>query len=146
MFNAIPTTSTNSGVLVQQMLAFKRDHTIFDEECRPPTFRRDRSSHVPPTESIPAVVNDAPKRKEERKGRGITASKPKGEDGTDEEKPTKRTRTHQRKAQEGASKRTTKSHLEVNHSAHSCGKQVVSTIGQWGAKKKKKNGAKMSKK
>ncbi|KAJ6565207.1 hypothetical protein DFH09DRAFT_1081864 [Mycena vulgaris] len=55
MFSAIPSTSTRSGVLVRQMLAFKRDHTIFDEELRPPFFQRDRPSHFPPTALIPVV-------------------------------------------------------------------------------------------
>ncbi|KAJ7879860.1 hypothetical protein B0H13DRAFT_1892023 [Mycena leptocephala] len=64
MFSAIPSTSTRSGVLVQQMLAFKSDHTIFEEELGPPIFRRDRPSHFPPTDPIPVVVNGALERKE----------------------------------------------------------------------------------
>ncbi|KAJ7240717.1 hypothetical protein C8J57DRAFT_1527386 [Mycena rebaudengoi] len=67
MFSAIPTTSTKSGVLFQQMLAFKRDHTIFDKEFRPPTFRRDRRSRFHPTDPIPVVVNDTSKRKKTKK-------------------------------------------------------------------------------
>ncbi|KAJ7283204.1 hypothetical protein C8J57DRAFT_1675521 [Mycena rebaudengoi] len=127
MFSAIPTTSTKSGVLVQQLLAFKRDHTIFDKEFRPPTFRRDRPSHFPPTVPIPVVVNDTSKRKKNeevdaekpakrvkvdpkkaRKGSGIAASKRRGDDEIDKEKPTKRARAHQREAQEDVSKSTKK--------------------------------------
>ncbi|KAJ6492675.1 hypothetical protein DFH09DRAFT_1104607 [Mycena vulgaris] len=68
---------------------------------------------------IPVVVNGASKRKENEeigaerlvkwvkldpkkkgKGRGITASKRKGDEDIDDKKPAKRARTHQRKAQE----------------------------------------------
>jgi hypothetical protein len=68
-------------------------------------------------------VNDAPKRKKreevdaekpakwaklgpkkEQKGRGIVVLKRGGDDEIDDKKPTKRTRTHQRKAQEDVSK------------------------------------------
>ncbi|KAJ6537048.1 hypothetical protein B0H19DRAFT_1079425 [Mycena capillaripes] len=56
MFTAIPSNSTKSGILAQQMLRFKRDHTIFDPELRPPLFRRDRPSHFSPTKSIPVAV------------------------------------------------------------------------------------------
>jgi hypothetical protein len=38
MFSAITSQSMRSDDLVQQMLAFKRDHTIFDDELRPPTL------------------------------------------------------------------------------------------------------------
>ncbi|KAJ6595246.1 hypothetical protein DFH09DRAFT_1073062 [Mycena vulgaris] len=127
MFGAIPSTSTRSCALVQQRLASKSDHIIFDEELRPPIFRRHRPSHFPPTDPIPVVVNGALKRKEneeigaeravkwvkldpkkKRKGGGMTASKRKGDDDIDDKKPVKRARTHQRKAQEGASKSANK--------------------------------------
>ncbi|KAF8155106.1 hypothetical protein K438DRAFT_1777814 [Mycena galopus ATCC 62051] len=125
MFSAIPTTSTESGVLVQQMLAFKRDHMIFDEEFRPPIFRRDRPSHFPPTDPIPVVVKDVlkrkkneeikaekpakqakpePKKEQKRGGRRRGATKRKAHDEIDDEKPAKPARTHQKKAQEGPSK------------------------------------------
>ncbi|KAF8169604.1 hypothetical protein K438DRAFT_1774188 [Mycena galopus ATCC 62051] len=125
MFSAIPTTSTESSVLVQQMLAFKRDHTIFDEEFRPPIFRRDRPSHFPPTEAIPVVVKGVlkrkknekikaekpakrakpkPKKEQKRGGTRRGATKRKAHDEIDDEKPAKRARTHQKKAQEGPSK------------------------------------------
>ncbi|KAJ7351230.1 hypothetical protein DFH08DRAFT_805964 [Mycena albidolilacea] len=88
MFSAITTsTSTRSDVLVQQMLAFKRDHTIFDEELRPPLFRRDRPSYLPPTERIPVEIKGTLKRK--------------GGDGLDDEKPMKRAKSGPKKAHEG---------------------------------------------
>jgi hypothetical protein len=68
-----------SDDLVQQMLAFKRDHTIFDDELRPPLFRRDRPSYFPPTKPIPVQIKGALKRK--------------GNAGVDEEKPPKRAKT-----------------------------------------------------
>ncbi|KAJ6563351.1 hypothetical protein DFH09DRAFT_1082408 [Mycena vulgaris] len=127
IFGAIPSTCRRSGALIQQMLAFKSDHTIFDEELRPPIFRRDRPSHFPPTDPIPVVMNGALKGKEneeigaerpvkrmkldskkKRKGGGITASKRKGDDDINDKKTAKRARTHQRKAQEGARKSANK--------------------------------------
>ncbi|KAJ6533877.1 hypothetical protein DFH09DRAFT_1092255 [Mycena vulgaris] len=109
MFSAIPTTRTEWGVLLQQMLAFKRDHTIL-------TKNSDHQSFDP----LPVVVKDAFKRKENEK---IEAEKPakraklepkmeqkgggtkrKGDDEIADEKPAKRVRTHQRKAREGTSK------------------------------------------
>ncbi|KAJ6512325.1 hypothetical protein DFH09DRAFT_1100099 [Mycena vulgaris] len=56
MFAALESSPAESGVLVQQMLKFKRDHTVFDEEFQPPTFRRDRPSHIQPNIAIPVVV------------------------------------------------------------------------------------------
>jgi hypothetical protein len=38
------------------MLRFKRDHTNFDPELRPPLFQRDRPSHFAPTNPIPVAV------------------------------------------------------------------------------------------
>ncbi|KAJ7274609.1 hypothetical protein C8J57DRAFT_1591763 [Mycena rebaudengoi] len=127
MFSALPNTSTKSGVLVQQMLTFKCDHTIFDKEFQPPTVQCDWTSNFPPTDPIPVAVNDVPKRKKreevdaekptkrvklgpkkEQKGRGIATSKCGGVDEIDDKKPTKCARTHQRKAQEDASKSTKK--------------------------------------
>jgi hypothetical protein len=88
MFSAITkSTSTRSDILVQQMLAFKRDHTIFDEELRPPLFRRDRPSYLPPTERIPVEIKGTLKRK--------------GGDELDEEKPTKRAKPGPKKAHKG---------------------------------------------
>jgi hypothetical protein len=63
MFASLPSTSTKSAVLVKQMLIFKRNHTIFDDELRPPAFRRDRPSHFPPKDAIPVAVNGALKHK-----------------------------------------------------------------------------------
>ncbi|KAJ7223643.1 hypothetical protein C8J57DRAFT_1253483 [Mycena rebaudengoi] len=103
MFSAIPTTSTKSGVLVQQMSAFKHDHTVFDKEFRPPpTFQCNRPSHFPPTDPIPVMVNETSKckkseevdaekparwakldPKKERKSRGIAAPKHRGDDEID---------------------------------------------------------------
>ncbi|KAJ7811178.1 hypothetical protein B0H14DRAFT_3479973 [Mycena olivaceomarginata] len=77
-------TSTRSNVLVQQMLAFKCDHTIFDEELRPPLFRRDRPSYLLPTERISVEIKGTLKRK--------------GGDELDEEKPTKRAKPGPKKA------------------------------------------------
>jgi hypothetical protein len=79
MFSAITSQSMRSDDLVQQMLAFKRDHTIFDEELRPPLFRRDRPSYFPPTKPIPVQIKGALKRK--------------GNAGVDEEKPPKHAKT-----------------------------------------------------
>ncbi|KAJ6546272.1 hypothetical protein DFH09DRAFT_1087906 [Mycena vulgaris] len=56
MFAALESSPAESGVLVQQMLKFKRDHTVFDEEFQPRTFRRDRPSHIQPNIAIPVVV------------------------------------------------------------------------------------------
>ncbi|KAJ6486315.1 hypothetical protein DFH09DRAFT_1291598 [Mycena vulgaris] len=56
MFAALESPPAKSGVLVQQMLKFKRDHTVFDEEFQPPTFRRDRPSHIQPNIAIPVVA------------------------------------------------------------------------------------------
>ncbi|KAJ6529410.1 hypothetical protein DFH09DRAFT_1093988 [Mycena vulgaris] len=66
MCGAIPSTSTRSGALVQQTLAFKSNHTILDEELQPPIFRRDRPSCFPPTDPIPVAVNGASKHKENK--------------------------------------------------------------------------------
>ncbi|KAJ7318307.1 hypothetical protein DFH08DRAFT_819914 [Mycena albidolilacea] len=79
MFSAITSQSMRSDDLVQQMLAFKRDHTIFDDELRPPLFRRDRPSYFPPTKPIPVQIKGALKRM--------------GNAGVDEEKPPKRAKT-----------------------------------------------------
>jgi hypothetical protein len=76
MFSAITSTSTCSDALVQEMLAFKRDHTIFDEELRPPLFRHGRPSYFPPTKPIPVQIKGTLKRK--------------GDVVVDEEKPPKR--------------------------------------------------------
>jgi hypothetical protein len=57
MFSALsfpPTAKTS--VLTQEMLKFNRDHTWFDQEFRPPTFRRDRRSDLLPSHAIPVVV------------------------------------------------------------------------------------------
>ncbi|KAJ6540032.1 hypothetical protein DFH09DRAFT_1090037 [Mycena vulgaris] len=104
MFSAIPSTNTRSGVLVRQMLAFKRDHTIFDQEL---------PSHFPPTAPIPVEFKGALKRKrddqvddekpairakpgpkKERKSGGNDASKRKRDDETDQGKPPKRAKNH----------------------------------------------------
>ncbi|KAJ7810907.1 hypothetical protein B0H14DRAFT_2606979 [Mycena olivaceomarginata] len=57
------------------MLAFKRDHTMFDEELRPPLLRRDWPSYFPPTKPIPVQIKGTLKRK--------------GDVVVDEEKPPK---------------------------------------------------------
>ncbi|KAJ7914599.1 hypothetical protein B0H13DRAFT_2460520 [Mycena leptocephala] len=49
-----PTARTS--VLTQEMLKFNRDHTWFDQEFRPPMFRRDRPSDWLPSHAIPVVV------------------------------------------------------------------------------------------
>jgi hypothetical protein len=55
MFSAIPSASTKSADLVQQMLTFNCDHTIFDKELRPLIFGHDRPSHSPPSATVPVV-------------------------------------------------------------------------------------------
>jgi hypothetical protein len=45
------------------MLAFKRDHTIFEEELQPTVFWCDRPSYFPPTELIPFQIKGTLKRK-----------------------------------------------------------------------------------
>ena len=52
--------------------------TIFDEELRPPVFRRDLPSYFPPTEPIPVQIKGTLKRK--------------GDLVVDNEKPAKRTK------------------------------------------------------
>ncbi|KAJ7137063.1 hypothetical protein C8R44DRAFT_948832 [Mycena epipterygia] len=56
MFGAIPLQSSDSGIILQQMLKFNRDHTIFDAGFRPPTFRRDFSSQFEPSKAIPITL------------------------------------------------------------------------------------------
>ncbi|KAJ7307927.1 hypothetical protein DFH08DRAFT_824012 [Mycena albidolilacea] len=76
---SIISTSTRLDAFVQQMLAFKRDHTMFNEELRPPLFRRDRPSYFPPTKPIPVQIKSTLNRK--------------GDLVVDEEKPPKRTKS-----------------------------------------------------
>ncbi|KAJ6463869.1 hypothetical protein DFH09DRAFT_1113247 [Mycena vulgaris] len=127
MFSAIPTTRTESGVLLQQMLAFKRDHTILTKNSDHQSFGATGLPTSLPTDPLPVVVKDAFKRKEnekneaekpakraklepkmEQKGGG---TKRKRDDEIDDEKPAKRVKTHQRKAQEGTSKSAKKQPL-----------------------------------
>ncbi|KAJ7826055.1 hypothetical protein B0H14DRAFT_2596152 [Mycena olivaceomarginata] len=75
------------------MLAFKRDHTIF-EELRPPFFRRDRPSHFPPTEPIRVEVKGALKRK--------------GQDLVDDQKPAKRAKPGSKKQRKSGDSKTSK--------------------------------------
>ncbi|KAJ6540692.1 hypothetical protein B0H19DRAFT_1269236 [Mycena capillaripes] len=75
MFGAITSKGTRSGALVQEMLAFKRNHPIFVEALRPPLFRRDRPSYFPPTKPITLQIKGTLKRK--------------GDVVVDEEKPPK---------------------------------------------------------
>ncbi|KAJ6521137.1 hypothetical protein DFH09DRAFT_1097913 [Mycena vulgaris] len=83
MFAALESSPAKSGVLVQQMLKFKRDHTVFDEkEFQPPTFRRDRPSHIQPNIAIPVVVG------------GVLKCKAWG--GLEDEKSAKRANTSQK--------------------------------------------------
>jgi hypothetical protein len=130
MFSAIPSTSTRSGVLVRQMLAFKRDHTIF-EELRPPFFRRDRPSHFSPTEPIRVEVKGALKRKgqdlvddqkpakrakpgskKERKSGDSNTSKRKRDDEIDQGKPPKRAKISRKEGKSGGKNATQKPALK----------------------------------
>jgi hypothetical protein len=40
----------------QQMLEFNRIHTVFDEDLRSPTFRREHPSQVSPSDPIPVTI------------------------------------------------------------------------------------------
>ncbi|KAJ7090528.1 hypothetical protein C8R44DRAFT_891962 [Mycena epipterygia] len=56
MFAVFPLRSSDSGIVLQQMLKFNRDHTIFDAGFRPPTFRRDSPSQFEPSTAIPVTL------------------------------------------------------------------------------------------
>jgi hypothetical protein len=59
----------------QQMLKFNRTHTVFDEDFRPTTFRREDPSQVPSSDPIPG------------------GTKRIGDQLTEDEKPSKRAKT-----------------------------------------------------
>ncbi|KAJ7128370.1 hypothetical protein C8R44DRAFT_732709 [Mycena epipterygia] len=71
MFGAIPLQSSDSRIILQQLLQFKRDHTIFDAGFRPPAFRRDFPSQFEPSKAIPITL----KRKKNEKTDGEQPNK-----------------------------------------------------------------------
>ncbi|KAJ7128434.1 hypothetical protein C8R44DRAFT_732773 [Mycena epipterygia] len=66
MFGAIPLQSSDSRIILQQLLQFKKDQTIFDAGFRPPAFRRDFPSQFEPSKAIPITL----KRKKNEKADG----------------------------------------------------------------------------
>lgn len=78
MFASVSFSSSKTSI-DQQMLKFNRTHTIFDEDFRPPTFRREHPSQVPPSDPIPVTIPSGMKRI--------------GDQLTGDEKPFKRAKT-----------------------------------------------------
>ncbi|KAJ7240009.1 hypothetical protein C8J57DRAFT_1478262 [Mycena rebaudengoi] len=69
MFAAVASDAVNSGEAAKRMLNFRNQHAIYDEDYRPPTYRRDDASQFKPREAI--LVNT------KRKGDGdINGEKP----------------------------------------------------------------------
>jgi hypothetical protein len=69
MFAAVASDAVNSGEAAKRVLNFRNQHAIYDEDYRPPTYRRDDASQFKPREAI--LVNT------KRKGDGdINGEKP----------------------------------------------------------------------
>ncbi|KAJ7933150.1 hypothetical protein B0H13DRAFT_1856441 [Mycena leptocephala] len=79
--------SSKAAVMAQRMLVFNRNHTISDEGFRPPTFRRERPSHFPPSEVLPPTL------------------KCKASDGVEDEKSVKRAKSDSAAGKTGGRKK-----------------------------------------
>ncbi|KAJ7248024.1 hypothetical protein C8J57DRAFT_1234066 [Mycena rebaudengoi] len=52
VFAAVASDAVNSGEAAKRMLNFRSQHAIYDEDYRPPTYRRDDASQFKPREAI----------------------------------------------------------------------------------------------